>query len=198
LLRRHVDRGDLGEVLFIELNRLGRQRPTGWRADGAMMGGGALLEGGIHWINFLSRLGGPIREVCALAPEGGRPRATPFEDGLEVLVRFETGAVGKLLYAWSTTNRAAGLGLSKIYGTEGNITFESNGLFALATGRRTRLHFPGVRDLMGTHAMLRHFLDCVRERREPEMSLAVAHHDLAVVGAAYRSLESRRFEALSD
>jgi UDP-N-acetylglucosamine 3-dehydrogenase len=196
VLRRHLDAGDVGEPLFLELNRAGRQRPTGWRADPAMMGGGALLEGGVHWVNYLCRLGGPVREVCAARPETGGAPVAPFEDGLEVLVRFESGAVGKLLHAWSVTNRLAGLGLSKIYGTEGTITFESNGLFALVTGRRTRLRFPGVRDLMGYRAMLRHFLACVRERREPDMSLALARRDLAIVLAAYRSLETRAFEPL--
>src|SRR5258706_2555845 len=196
-LRQHIERGDLGQVLFVGLNRAGRQRPSGWRTDAALMGGGALLEGGVHWVHYLSRLGGTVREVCALRPEVDRTPVAPCEDGLEVLVRFESGAVGKLLHAWSVTNRLAGLGLSKIYGTEGNVTFESNGLFALVTGRRTRLRFPGVRDLMGYRAMLRHFIQCVRERSQPEMSLAAARHDLAVVVAAYRSLESRRFEPLS-
>ena len=197
VLRAHIEGGDVGQVLFVELNRAGRQQPTGWRADAALMGGGALLEGGVHWVNYLCRLGGAVREVCAARPEVDRALLAPFEDGLEVLVRFEEGAVGKLLHAWSVTNRLAGLGLSKIYGTEGNITFESNGLFALVTGRRTRLRFPGVRDLMGYRAMLSHFVECVRERREPEMSLGVARRDLALVVAAYRSLESHRFEPLA-
>src|SRR6266545_128273 len=35
VLRRHLDAGDIGQALFIELNRAGRQRPTGWRADAA-------------------------------------------------------------------------------------------------------------------------------------------------------------------
>jgi predicted dehydrogenase len=114
-----------------------------------------------------------------------------------VLCRFESGAVGKLLHAWNVNNRLRGLHLSKIYGTTGNIIFESNGLFALVAGRRTRLRFPGVRDLMGYRAMLRHFVECVRERRSPDASLAVARRDLAVVLAAYRSLETRRFEPVT-
>jgi predicted dehydrogenase len=178
----------------VELNRGARRRVSGWRADTELMGGGALLEGGVHWVNYLCRLGGEVREVCAARPEGGRPPVAPFEDGLELLVTFRTGAVGKLLHAWNVPNRLGGLQLSKIYGAEGNITFESNGLFALVAGQRTRLRFPGVRDLMGYRAMLRHFLECVRERRAPEMSLAAARRDLAVVLAAYRSLTTRRFE----
>ncbi len=194
VLRAHLEAGDIGQPLFVELNRGARRRVSGWRADGELMGGGALLEGGVHWVNYLCRLGGEVREVCAARPEGGRPPVAPFEDGLELLVTFRSGAVGKLLHAWNVPNRLGGLQLSKIYGAEGNITFESNGLFALVAGRRTRLRFPGVRDLMGYRAMLRHFLECVRERRAPEMSLAAARRDLAVVLAAYRSLTTRRFE----
>jgi predicted dehydrogenase len=194
VLRAHLEAGDIGQPLFVELNRGARRRVSGWRADGELMGGGALLEGGVHWVNYLCRLGGEVREVCAARPEGGRPPVAPFEDGHEQLETFRTGAVGKLLHAWNVPNRLGGLQLSKIYGAEGNITFESNGLFALVAGQRTRLRFPGVRDLMGYRAMLRHFLECVRERRAPEMSLAAARRDLAVVLAAYRSLTTRRFE----
>jgi len=102
--------------------------------------------------------------------------------------------VGRLLHSWNLLNRLRGLQGSKIYGTAGNILFESNGLFVLVAGRRRRLRFPGVLDLMGYREMLRHFLGCVREGRAPAMSLAVARRDLAVVLAAYRSLESERFE----
>jgi predicted dehydrogenase len=196
VLRAHCEAGDIGQPLFLELNRAARQRATGWRADAELVGGGALLEGGVHWVNYLCGLGGAVREVCAARPETGAAPLAPVEDGLLVLVRFESGAVGKLLHAWNVTNRLRGLHLSKIYGSAGNIIFESNGLFALVVGRRTRLRFPGVRDLMGYRAMLRHFIDCVRERRAPEASLALARRDLAVVLAAYRSLETRRFEPI--
>ena len=194
VLRQHIEAGDIGRPLFLELNRVGRQRTEGWRADAELMGGGALLEGGVHWVNFMCGIGGAVREVCAARPEVGHVPLAPFEDGLEVLFRFENGAVGKLLHAWNVSSRPTGLGLSKICGTDGNITFESNGLVVLVTGRRTRLRFPGVRDLMGRREMLRHFIACVRDQRPPEMSLAVARRDLALVLAAYRSLESRRFE----
>ena len=46
VLRHHINRGDIGTPTFLELNRAGRSKPSGWRADAEMMGGGALLEGG--------------------------------------------------------------------------------------------------------------------------------------------------------
>lgn len=194
VLRDHLQRGDIGDPLFLELNRTTRRSVTGWRADAEMMGGGALLEGGIHWINLLLHVGGDPIAVAAAKPERSYRMVAPFEDGLEVLVKFADGCVGKLLHSWNVTNRIGGLGLSRILGTDGTIHFESNGLLALVLGRRRRLRFPGVMDIMGYRAMLRHFAAAVRDGTRPAMSLAVARRDMAFVAAAYRSLESGRFE----
>lgn len=194
VLREHLDAGDIGSVRFIEVNRANRSRVQGWRADPAMMGGGALLEGGVHWVNFMCSLGGAVDAVLAARPDGSAVPAAPFEDSVEVIFKYAGGSVGKLLHSWNLVNRFAGLQGSKIYGSDGNIHFESNGLVVVVSGRRWRLRFPGALDLMGYRAMLRHFLGCVRERREPAMSVAVARRDLAIVFAAYRSLQSERFE----
>lgn len=196
VLRQHLEAGDIGEPLFIEINKAKRSRIQGWRADAEMMGGGALLEGGVHWVNMMASLGGEVKEVLAARPEKAYQLVAPFEDSLEILFKFEDGTVGKMLHSWNLANRIGGLQTSKIYGTEGNILFESNGVFALVLGRRRRLHFPKVVDLMGYRGMLRHFIDCVRDGRQPEMSLAVARRDMEVVWAAYRSLETGRFEPL--
>ncbi len=194
VIRSHVARGDVGEVQFVELNRAGRSRVSGWRADAELMGGGALLEGGVHWVNLLASLGGEPVAVVAARPQVTFPQAAPHEDGLELLVKFADGAVGKLLHSWNVINRVGGLGMSRILGTHGNIHFESNGLFVVVLGRRTRVRVPGVLDLMGYRGMLAHFADCVTAAAAPRMSLAVARRDMALVKAAYRSLESGAFE----
>jgi predicted dehydrogenase len=196
VLRQHIDRGDIGAPVFLELNRAGRSNPTGWRADAEMMGGGALLEGGVHWVNLLASLGGQVTEVIAARPRDTHTMVAPFEDGLELLVKFENGSIGKLLHSWNSVNRIGGLGMSKLYGTDGNILFESNGVFALVLGKRKRLRFPGFFDIMGYRAMLAHFIECVSDNKPPSMSLAVARRDMQIVFAAYRSLESGAFEAV--
>jgi predicted dehydrogenase len=197
-LRYHVGRGDVGDIVFLELNRAGRSKVTGWRSDAEMMGGGALLEGGVHWVNLFLNLGGDAREVIAAQPSVDRDLVAPFEDGLEVLVKFAGGGVGKLLHSWNTINRIGGLSSSRILGTAGNIHFESNGIVALVLGRRKRLRVPGLLDIMGYRAMLRHFVDCVRDGGLPEMSLTVARRDLRVIAAAYRSLRTGRFESAQE
>lgn len=194
VLRQHIERGDVGDVMFVELNRTGQSTATGWRADPALMGGGALLEGGVHWVNYLLGLGGAATAVVAAEPVGNRTKGAPHEDALELLVKFNNGSVGKLLHSWNTVNRVGGLGMSKIYGTDGNIHFESNGLFVAVLGRRKRFRIPGVFDIMGYRAMLKHFVTCVRTNHVPSMSLDVARRDMQCIAAAYRSLESHQFE----
>jgi predicted dehydrogenase len=77
--------------------------------------------------------------------------------------------------------------LSKLFGREGIITFESNGLFVLARrrGRWPRLLLPGFRDLRGYQAMYRDFARAIRDRVSPEMSLERAMADQALMDQVY-------------
>ena len=70
LLRTTIAEGDLGAVLLIQLNALKRQKTSDWRDQPELAGGGALFEGGIHWVSLLANIG--------LTPIGARaafPRA---------------------------------------------------------------------------------------------------------------------------
>ena len=196
VLRSHVERGDIGTPQYIEISRAGSNQTGGWRADADLMGGGALLEGGVHWIHLLCELGGTPGQVVAARPRQVSAPVAPVEDSLDMLVAFEDGPVGRLFHSWNTTTHVFGLGMSRILGTDGNIHFESNGVFATVLGRRHRIRIPGLRDLMGYRGMWRHLVECLRAGRAPQISLDIARRDLAVVEAAYRSLETQRFEAV--
>ena len=89
-IREHIDKELIGNPLFIELNKTNRDNISGWRTDAEMMGGGALLEGGVHWINALVSLAGayPV-ETIALKPEVQYPTNIPFEDSIMLCAKFE-------------------------------------------------------------------------------------------------------------
>jgi predicted dehydrogenase len=76
---------------------------------------------------------------------------------------------------------------SHIYGREGSIVFESNGLFLATSGRRWSVQLPGVSDIQGYKAMFADFLRAWRERSEAKMTLARARRDIEIVEEAYRS-----------
>lgn len=185
--------GAVGTVLFIELSKTNRERKTGWRTDEELMGGGALLEGGVHWVNLLTSLaGGRPLEVTAFKPQVSYETNVPLEDSLLTVVRYSNGVVGKLLHSWRVPNRFFGLGLSKIYGTEGVITFESNGLFYSSYGRSRKKGLLAPWDFLGFRPMLKAFVEDFQAGRPWRPALARIRQDMEVVHAAYRSILTGR------
>jgi len=175
--------GAIGEPLFIHLNAVKRQQTGGWRDDPAEAGGGALFEGGIHWVNFAGALGYTIASVKAARP-GSREG---LERSMALLIEYAEGPVGLLSYSWDVATLLGGVRVSRIYGREGSLVFESNGLFMATSGRKWRIRFPGLGDMLGYHAMFSDFLRAWRARTEPGMTLARARRDLEVIEEAYRS-----------
>ena len=179
-LRAIIGSGRLGDVLFVNVNALKRQRADDWRADPALAGGDALFEGGIHWISLLGNIGLTIRNVHIVRPGG---RATHHARSAAVAIEYAEGAAGVLVYSWEVHSPLQGLRISRIYGTRNTATFESNGLF-LAVGARTRLVPGGFRDLRGYRAMFRDFFDALRTGRPPQYTLELARRDLELVTVA--------------
>jgi len=171
--------GALGQVRLISINAAKRQIADGWRADPARSGGGALFEGGIHWVSFLGSLGLTIRSVGGYFPDA----PPPHERTSVFVVEYEEGAVGVLTYSWEIPSTLKGLRLSRIYGTRSSLLFESNGLFMLRGGRR--LSFPGLSDIQGYKAMLADFVGVLTTGAEPEFTLADARRDVELIRTAY-------------
>jgi predicted dehydrogenase len=102
-----------------------------------------------------------------------------------VVARYAQGAVGTLQYSWEIGAPLGGVRLSRIYGTEGAVLFESNGLFLTsrtARGSRSRacprLALPGFRDLLGYRAMFQDFVTAIRTGSEPRYTLQLAQRDI--------------------
>jgi predicted dehydrogenase len=197
-IRQCVEDGLIGQPLIVELSKTARQRATGWRTDPELMGGGALLEGGVHWVNALVTLaGGMPVAVCALKPGVAYGMVSPLEDTLLLTVKFDNGVLGKLTHSWHIPNPFLGLGSSRVYGTEGVIAFESNGLVACVFGKRRKLIWASPFRFMGYQDMLRTFVEdyCSgRPWQTPSMDRIAS--ELRLVHAAYRSIDSGRFEEI--
>lgn len=167
----------IGDPLLIHLCAVKRQTTGDWRDDPRLAGGGALFEGGIHWINFLANLGLPIRDIRGARPEprGGAEKSA--------LVTFTTdgGPVGTLAYSWEVPSLLKGLRISRIFGRDGSITFETNGLFIFVRGRRIRFRVPGLRDLTGYRAMFDDFLTALRRGSPPAFTPELARRDLELL-----------------
>lgn len=184
-LRGHIAAGDIGEVKVITVNAMKRQATSGWRDDTGMAGGGALFEGGIHYVNFMANLGLPVLDAHGFRP--GRADGGPERSTLAVF-RYAQGAVGTLYYSWEIGSPLNGVRVSSIYGSEGAITFESNGLFLGVRGRRKRVSLLTPTDLVGYRGMFRDFTDAIRRNAEPRFTLELARRDLELVEQIYRTM----------
>jgi predicted dehydrogenase len=106
--------------------------------------------------------------------------------------------VGALYYSREVPSLLRGLRLSKLFGRDGIVTFESNGLFVLARGRGwPRLLVPGLRDIRGYQAMYQDFVRAARSGSAPEMSLERAMGDQRLMEQIYASLEPAEPTAVS-
>jgi predicted dehydrogenase len=196
-IRKHIENGDIGNILFIEVNKTNREKVSGWRTDAKMMGGGALLEGGVHWINFLNSVAGSKPSgVIAFKPEFNYISNIPFEDTIMINLKYVNGSVGRLLHSWNIMNPLKGIGFSKIYGTDGNITFESNGLYYSVRGKKKKKGLISPFDFLGFKAMHRSFMEAYINDQPWEPSLNIIKRDLIIVDKAYKSLKSGKIEAI--
>jgi predicted dehydrogenase len=186
-LRQAIASGDLGQLRMIHVNAVKRQKTGDWRDDPAIAGQGALFEGGIHWIAFLAGLGLTVTRVRASRPGP----AAGLDRSIIVTLEFQEGPVATLAYSWEIPGWPNGVRWSACYGTEGALHFETNGILATQTGRRTRVFVPGLSDLLGYRAMLADFLAAIRQNRPPAYTLDAARRDVRLVEDAYASLGSR-------
>jgi predicted dehydrogenase len=188
-LRRVVASGALGEMRFVSLNATKRQKVAGWRGDPALSGGGALFEGGVHWISFASNIGLDVVSIEAIRAGGsaGRDRSSL------VVIRYACGAVGTITHSWEIAAPLGHLRQSKVQGTKGAVTFESNGLARFTSGARRSLGIYALGDPFGYRAMLTDFLSAVRSDREPRFTLAMARHDLELLEQAEESMAQSGF-----
>jgi predicted dehydrogenase len=190
-LRALVAEGAIGEMVFAHFATIAHRLKTAddWRNDEAMAGGDAFFEEGIHWLHLAGSLGPTIVSAHGFRPPVSREGPDRRAKSMMVAFRYDNEAVGALYYSREIPSLLKGLRLSKLYGREGIITFESNGGFVLVRGRSgPRLHFPGFRDIRGYQAMYRDFVNAIRTGVPPEMSLERAIEDQRLMDQVYASL----------
>jgi len=194
--RRLVAAGAVGQVRQIVVSARAFRRPRSWRLRRADTGGGVLVDSGVHYVHLLRDWGGPITDVSAAAPPNVFTEAEG-EDTAFVLVRFRSGAAGVLLASLAAPGLPGGR-TAWITGSAGSLGVDNRGRFLWLRGVRRRRLRVFVRDRRGLRAQLAAFLASVRGAAPPALPPASTRHDLAVVLAAYRSIETGERVPIAD
>ncbi|MGC9316556.1 MAG: Gfo/Idh/MocA family protein [Armatimonadota bacterium] len=166
-----------------------------WRATWELDGGGALMNQGVHGIDLIIHLMGPVARVTAIARRLVRNIAV--EDTAVALLEYENGALGVLE---GTTSVTPGYGCKvEIHGDNGtiglsgdNITMwdipgeEEEGAAEEGAGEGTAAD-PTALTATGHVAHVQDLCEAIMEDREPAIPGHEARKAVEVIKAIYKS-----------
>jgi UDP-N-acetyl-2-amino-2-deoxyglucuronate dehydrogenase len=178
-LKRRIERGELGEPLFISGHVKWYRPPeyyaaSRWRGTVAWDGGGALMNQGIHTVDVLLWLFGEV--VGVTGRTSTRVHAIEVEDTAAALLEFASGATGTIE---ATTAAYPGFPRRlEVTGTKGTIVHEDPPRPA------------AVADAAPHRRVFEDFIDAIRANRPPACDGREGRRSVAVIEAIYRSAQS--------
>jgi UDP-N-acetyl-2-amino-2-deoxyglucuronate dehydrogenase len=200
--KRAIDEGRLGRLIaadmyFKSYRSQAYYDDSGWRGTWDLEGGAALINQGIHGVDLLRWLAGPVSHVFGYADH--LRRAIEADDTTVAVVRYANGGLGVIQAMTSIQPRLADR--LELHGLEGSIQLEDY--------RIARWEVPGAEDWpaevaaleqtagreathVGHYAQIADMVDVVRERRTPLVNGVEGRRSLEVVLAIYESAREGR------
>jgi predicted dehydrogenase len=211
--RELIERGSIGQVISVRSREAhaGPHSPHFW--DPELTGGGALMDMGCHCIEaaryFIGKEVRPV-ECLAWGELLYHTDKTKAEDSAVLLLRFEGGQMSVTETSWIARG---GLDLrNEIYGTLGTIFTDvtrSTPITAFVMGvgagyivekaeAETGWVFPCVDEarVYGYHEEMRHFVECVATGQTPRETFEDGYIVNVILDAAYRSMQTKRWETI--
>ncbi|MFC4557862.1 Gfo/Idh/MocA family protein [Virgibacillus kekensis] len=187
-LKQLIDEGEIGDILAFRTTNRG-QNPGGWFIDEKMSGGGAVLDHTVHMVDIMRWYSGmEVTEVYSLVDSYFHN--IPIDDAGILTLEFENGIIASHDASWSRFAE---------YPTWGDVTIEVIGTkqtvkvdalkehFRLYTSGEDKalsnVFFGNDMDL----GLIKDFIDCVKQGREPSISGYDGLKAMEVALAAYES-----------
>jgi predicted dehydrogenase len=193
-IRKQIDAGVFGRIVNAEANisrdRLGKTDLSSWRYQAAGMPGGVMLQIGIHYIDVLEYLVGPVKAVRGQAAQLVLPGDNP--DVASLILEHDNGALSTLNASYASASEYY---LMNIYGKDATACYDLHrGLWWLKRGEDKLAEVKLAKNDTFVE-QLEEFADAVRGNGKPEVGGEYATNSLAVVRAGIRSArEGRRVE----
>jgi predicted dehydrogenase len=190
-IKSEIDAGRFGKLVQAECNisrdRLGQFDLSSWRYTAAGMPGGVMLQIGIHYIDVLEFLMGPIKSVSARLAQLVLPGDNP--DVANMILQHENNALSNLTASYAS---ASEFYMMNIYGKEASAYYDLfSGLRHLKRGEKTaRAIATEKNDTIREE--LEEFARCARSGGQPETDGFWAARNLAVIKAGAKSAREGR------
>ena len=193
-VKKQIDAGTFGKLVNAEANisrdRLGKIDLSSWRYQAAGMPGGVMLQIGIHYIDVLEYLIGPVKAVSGRSAQLVLPGDNP--DVASLILEHENGAISTLNASYASASEYY---LMNVYGKEATAYYDMHsGLRILKRGETKPVAVPSDNNDTFIEE-LEEFANSVRGNGKPEVGGEFATTSLAVIRAGVRSArEGRRVE----
>jgi predicted dehydrogenase len=204
-LKTCVDEGAIGKPILASA-RVKWYRPpeyyrdSRWRGTWSLDGGGALMNQGVHTVDLLLWLAGPVRRVFARA--AAKLHAIEVEDTAVAVLEFASGAFGTLE---ATTSAYPGYARRlELTGSEGTAILDGDRLDLTGVRLQSDTHptpvtpqsdtappvnasSPVVADVSAHRRVFEDFIAAVTDGRPPLCDGVAGRASVAVIEAIYRS-----------
>jgi predicted dehydrogenase len=196
-IKAEIDAGRFGRLVQAEANisrdRLGKIDLSSWRYQAAGMPGGVMLQIGIHYVDVLEMLLGPVARVSGKLAQLVLPGDNP--DVANLMLEHESGAISNLTASYASASEYY---MMNIYGKDASAYYDVfSGLRHLRRGEtKPRPVATASNDTLREE--LDEFAQCVRTGAKPETDGYWATRNLAVIKAGVRSAREGRAISVSD
>ena len=193
-IKRQIDAGVFGRLVNAEANisrdRLGKIDLSSWRYQAAGMPGGVMLQIGIHYVDVLYYLLGPIKAVSGRSVRLVLPGDNP--DVASLILEHENGAISTLNASYASASEYY---LMNIYGKTATAYYDMHrGLSLLKQGDKQPVGVPCANNDTFVEE-LEEFAAAARGGTPPEVGGDYATTSLAIIRAGILSArEGRRVE----
>ena len=200
-IRSQVDAGVFGRIVNAEANisrdRLGKIDLSSWRYQAAGMPGGVMLQIGVHYVDVLEYLIGPVQSVSAHLAQLVLPGDNP--DVASMILEHESGALSTVNASYAS---AAENYVMNIYGKQASAFYDLHGgLRFVARGAEQAVNPPVSVPFTKNDTFvdeLEEFAAAVRGLAVPETGGEYATRSLGVIRAGIISAREGRRVTLAE
>jgi predicted dehydrogenase len=190
-IKAEIDAGRFGRPVQAEGNisrdRLGKIDLNSWRYQAAGMPGGVMLQIGIHYVDVLEMLLGPVARVSGMSAQLVLPGDNP--DVANLILQHENGAISNLTASYASASEYYML---NVYGKEATAYYDLfGGLRHLKRGEAAARPV-AIEQNDTIREELEEFAGCVRSGGTPETDGRWATRNLAVIKAGVKSAREGR------
>lgn len=186
-----ISNGVIGDIFLAKADCIGFPgdlAPSGWKFDASRVGGGVVIDSGIHYVDTMRWLVGEVSSVTAFLNRLIRKEISGEDTGC-LLFKHAGGAISVLTLTWAA-RRPMDEHLFKLYGSMGTIVNAEAGVLVLAGDKPDEISKIEVEPRDSFSAEIEHIADCIVEGRHPLVDGPEARRDLELVLAAYTSAKT--------